>query len=115
MIRQLPSQPFEGRSGPSILAAPNHGGCGVKEARMNLWKAEADLRVITTNPIINRHGAAVMGRGSAQPRPAKLAAVVCRFCDEHIGYERRFYNEGASGSYDLVPTGFPAPFVSKRA
>ena len=32
----------------------------------------------------------------------RMAAVVCRFCDESIGYERRFYNEGAPGSYDLV-------------
>ncbi len=31
-----------------------------------------------------------------------MAAAICRFCERPIGYETRLYNDGASGSYDLV-------------
>lgn len=36
------------------------------EEKADLWVVEADLRVITTNPIVNRHEQAVMGRGCAK-------------------------------------------------
>lgn len=32
----------------------------------------------------------------------RMAAAVCPFCDEAIGYGRRFYNEGDPGGFDLV-------------
>lgn len=32
----------------------------------------------------------------------KMAAVVCRICKKQIGYERRLFNDGPSGGYDLV-------------
>ena len=51
----------------------------MKEARMNLWEAEADLRVITTNAIINRHGAAVMGRGCAREAAARITGLEYHF------------------------------------
>jgi len=31
-----------------------------------------------------------------------MAATVSRFCTQPVGYERRYYNEGVPGSYDLV-------------
>ena len=37
----------------------------MREIFGNLWEAECDLRVITTNPMINAKGQAVMGRGCA--------------------------------------------------
>ena len=36
------------------------------EARVDLWKAEADLRVVTTNGFVKRNGEAVMGAGCAR-------------------------------------------------
>ncbi|MGB3634998.1 MAG: hypothetical protein WA982_13220 [Rubrobacteraceae bacterium] len=51
----------------------------MKEARMDLWEAEADLRVITTNPIINRHGAAVMGRGCAREAKERITGLKYHF------------------------------------
>ena len=36
------------------------------EVTGNLWDYPADWRCITTNPIINRHGQLVMGRGCAR-------------------------------------------------
>lgn len=36
------------------------------EVTGNLWEYPADWRCITTNPIINRHGQLVMGRGCAR-------------------------------------------------
>lgn len=32
----------------------------------------------------------------------RMAAIVCRFCDGPIGFEKRLYNDGPSGSYELV-------------
>ena len=34
----------------------------------------------------------------------RMAAAVCPFCDEAIGYDRRFYNDGGAslGGFDLV-------------
>lgn len=40
-------------------------GGGMKEAFGNLWEVPADLRVISTNGIVRRDGACVMGRGCA--------------------------------------------------
>ena len=31
-----------------------------------------------------------------------MAAAVCPLCEKPIGYERRFYNEGEPGGFDLV-------------
>lgn len=44
----------------------------VREAYAELWTYEADLRVVTTNPIVRRDGACVMGAGCA-----KQLAVAC--------------------------------------
>ncbi len=51
----------------------------MKEARMNLWKAEADLRVITTNPVIDRHGAALMGCGCAREAAKRITGLEYHF------------------------------------
>ena len=51
----------------------------MREARMNLWEAEADLRVITTNPIIDRHGAAVMGQGCAREAKERITGLEYHF------------------------------------
>ena len=32
----------------------------------------------------------------------RMAAALCPFCDEPIGYERRYYNDGEPGGLDLV-------------
>lgn len=37
----------------------------MKEIQKNLWDVECDLRVLTTNGIVRRDGACVMGRGCA--------------------------------------------------
>ncbi len=51
----------------------------MKEVRMNLWEAQADLRVITTNGDINRHGAAVMGRGCAREAAERISGLEYHF------------------------------------
>lgn len=51
----------------------------MKEARMNLWKTEADLRVITTNPVVDQHGAAVMGRGCAREAKERITGLEYHF------------------------------------
>ncbi|QIN85464.1 hypothetical protein GBA63_22445 (plasmid) [Rubrobacter tropicus] len=32
----------------------------------------------------------------------RMAAAVCPLCNGEIGYERRFYNDGDPGGFDLV-------------
>lgn len=53
----------------------------MKEATIDLWEAEADARVITTNGTIARSGRAVMGKGCARE-----AANMCFGVDLHLGH-----------------------------
>ncbi|MDQ3316859.1 MAG: ADP-ribose-binding protein, partial [Actinomycetota bacterium] len=45
----------------------------------NLWELPCDLRVITTNPDVNRAGEAVMGRGCAREAKAKVPGIERHF------------------------------------
>ena len=45
----------------------------------DLWEVEADLRVITTNGIVNGAGAAVMGRGCAREAKSKVPGIEYHF------------------------------------
>ena len=52
----------------------------------DLWEVEADLRVITTNPIVNGSGTAVMGRGCALQAKSKVPGIEHHFArrlEEH--------------------------------
>ncbi len=51
----------------------------MREIFGNLWEVEADLRVISTNPIVNRHAAAVMGRGCALEAKARVPEIEYHF------------------------------------
>ncbi len=52
----------------------------MKETTGNLWEAEADLRVITTNPIVRTSdGAAVMGRGCAREAKERITGLEYHF------------------------------------
>ncbi len=51
----------------------------MREIFGNLWEVEADLRVISTNPIVNRHAAAVMGRGCALEAKARVPDIEYHF------------------------------------
>ncbi len=45
----------------------------------DLWEVEADLRVVTTNPVVNGAGAAVMGRGCAREAKGKVPGIEYHF------------------------------------
>ena len=47
----------------------------MKEIYGNLWEIPCDLRVVTTNGSINRHGAAVMGRGCAKEATERISGI----------------------------------------
>ena len=51
----------------------------MREAEGNLWEMPCDLRVITTNPIVNRRGEAVMGRGCAREAKDRVPGIEYRF------------------------------------
>ena len=51
----------------------------MREIFGNLWEVDADLRVITTNPIVNRDGAAVMGRGCAREAKERITGLEYHF------------------------------------
>jgi hypothetical protein len=51
----------------------------VKEIEGNLWDVAADLRAITTNPIVNRRDEAVMGRGCAREAKSKVPGIERHF------------------------------------
>lgn len=58
---------------------PESGAGGMKEAAGDLWEMPADLRLITTNPAINRKGQAVMGRGCALEAKRRIPGLEYRF------------------------------------
>ncbi len=51
----------------------------MREIRADLWTVEADLRVISTNPIVNARGQAVMGRGCALQAKRRVPGLEYRF------------------------------------
>ncbi len=61
------------------VAESESGPGGMKEAVGDLWEMPADLRVITTNPAINRKNQAVMGRGCALEAKRRIPGLEYRF------------------------------------
>ena len=51
----------------------------MQEVYGNLWEVPCDLRVITTNGVVNRSGAAVMGRGCALQAKSKVPGIEYHF------------------------------------
>lgn len=51
----------------------------MKETTGNLWELDADLRVITTNPVTRNDGAAVMGRGCAREAKERITGLEYHF------------------------------------
>lgn len=51
----------------------------MREALGNLWLVEADLLVVTTNPIVNARGQAVMGRGCAREAKERIPGLEYHF------------------------------------
>ncbi len=51
----------------------------MKETTGNLWELDADLRVISTNPIVRADGAAVMGRGCALQAKRRITGLEYHF------------------------------------
>ncbi len=47
----------------------------------SLWQVKADLRVVTTNPIVNARGQAVMGRGCAREAKERIPGLEYRFAE----------------------------------
>ena len=50
----------------------------MKEIQGNLWNVECDLRVLTTNGIVRRDGACVMGRGCAYEAKKRFPGIEFR-------------------------------------
>lgn len=77
----------------------------MKELRKDLWEVPADLRVITTNPVVRADGACVMGRGCALEAKARYPGIEYRLGDllgEHGNRVMRI------GRYDgVVVASFP--------
>jgi hypothetical protein len=53
-------------------------GVGMKEIYGNLWNAASDLRVISTNGIVRKDGACVMGRGCAHEAKTRFPGIEFR-------------------------------------
>lgn len=78
----------------------------MREIFGNLWEAECDLRVITTNPMINAKGQAVMGRGCALEAKKRIPGIEYRFAGllgEHGNRVMRLERHGgADAGADLA-------------
>lgn len=76
----------------------------MKETIGNLWELPCDLRVITTNPIVNRRGAAVMGRGCAREATERIGGIEYHFAallQAHGNRVMRLAEQGSDGSWAL--------------
>ena len=51
----------------------------MREIFGNLWQVEADLRVVSTNSIVNARGQAVMGRGCAREARERIPGLEYHF------------------------------------
>lgn len=57
-----------------------------KECVGNIWSSGADLICITTNPVINKRGEVVMGRGTARQAKDCFPGIASRFAEQVMLY-----------------------------
>jgi hypothetical protein len=65
----------------------------MKIDRGDLWKYDADWRIITTNGVVKKNGEAVMGRGTAyqaKKRYPKIAYALGQFLNNHGNHVGEF-------------------------
>lgn len=53
-----------------------------KERVGDIWSSGADLICVTTNPIINKRGDVVMGRGTARQAKDRFPGIASRFAEQ---------------------------------
>jgi len=71
------------------------------EMKADLWVVDADLRVITTNPITRKgDGAAVMGRGCAREAKQRIADL-----EYHFGHLLREHGNRVMRLAEIKPDG----------
>ncbi len=87
----------------------------MKEMKADLWEVEADLRVITTNPVVNARGQAVMGRGCALEAKTRIPDLEYKFAwllQAHGNRVMRLCRDSHSGA---VVASFPVKHHWKDA
>ena len=74
------------------------------EKKADLWVVDADLRVISTNPVTRNDGAAVMGRGCAKEAKERFPGLEYHFgrlLDKHGNRVMRLAETAPDGTHAL--------------